>query len=79
MSRRIYRKALLRAVEAFLDGSPTAHKRAQRIIQRFYHAINSNLRQLNIDYIIWGFSFSALTDSVFYEDRHFLQKMRVGQ
>lgn len=76
MSRRIYRKALLRAVEAFLEGSPSAHKRAQRIIQHFDHAINSSPRHLNIDCIVWSFFFSALTDSVFYENRHFLQETR---
>lgn len=76
MSRRIYKKALLRAVEAFLEGSPSALKRAHRIIQHFYHAINRSPQHLSIDYIVWSFFFSALTDSVFYENRRFLQETR---
>lgn len=67
---------MLRAVEAFLENSPSAHKRAQRIIQHFYHAINDDTRYLSIDQIVWSFFFSALTDSVFYEDGRFLQETR---
>jgi hypothetical protein len=72
----LYRRRLLRAVEAFLEKTPSAHIRAQRIIQRCYTAINSEAKEATLDEIVWGFFVTALTDSVYYENEQFLRETR---
>lgn len=68
MSRSmIYRRQLLRAVDAFLEGTPSAHVRAQRSIQRCQVAIGNEAKEATLDQLIWGSFIRALTDSVYYE------------
>ncbi|MDQ2905317.1 MAG: hypothetical protein ABI456_09660 [Ktedonobacteraceae bacterium] len=71
-----YRKQLLLAVEAFLEGTPSSHLRAQRILQRCEQALWSEAREATFDRMIWGFYAQALTDSVFYESESYLQETR---
>jgi len=72
----IYRRQLLRAVEAFLEGTPSARVRAQRIMQRCEAALYSEAKKSTLDRIIWNFYVLALTDSEFYESEEFLQETR---
>jgi hypothetical protein len=72
----IYRKQLLRAIEAFLEGTPVSRDRAQRIIHRCYAATYNEEKKWTLDQIIWGFLIKALTDSVYYESEAFLQETR---
>ena len=72
----LYRRQLLQAVEAFLEGTPSSRMRAQRRIQRCYVDINSEAKRATLDDIIWSFFIVTLTDSVFYEDKDFLQETR---
>lgn len=77
MARRIlYRKQLLKAVEAFLEGTPSSLVQAHRIIHRCYVDINSEAKRATLDDIVWHFFVVALTDSVFYENIRFLQETR---
>jgi hypothetical protein len=77
MPRKIvYRRQLLQAVEAFLEGAPASRIRAQRRIQRCYDEINSEAKRATLDEIVWSFLIVALTDSIFSEDRTFLQEAR---
>lgn len=69
-----YRKQLLQAVEAFLEGTPSALIRAQRIIRRSSTALFNEEKALTLDWIVWERFFSKLTDSVFYEDEEFLRE-----
>lgn len=82
MSRKTsYRKQLLRAVEAFLEKTPSAHIRAKSMIQQGYTELHNEVEALTIDWIIWGHFFAKLTDSVFYENEEFLretQEMLLG-
>jgi hypothetical protein len=77
MSRRIiYRRQLLRAVDAFLEGTPSERVRAQRIIQRCNVAICNEAKEATLDQIIWNLFIRALTDSVFYESEAYLRETR---
>jgi len=77
MSREMnYREQLLQAVDAFLEKTPSAHRRAKNLIQHGYTAIHDEAKILTIDGIIWGGLFAQLTDSVFYESEQFLREMR---
>ncbi len=77
MSRSmIYRRQLLRAVDAFLEGTPSAHVRAQGIIQRCYAAIGNEAKESTLDQIIWRGFIVPLTDSVFYESEAYLRETR---
>jgi hypothetical protein len=70
-----YRKALLQAIEAFLEGTPSALERAQRIIQRCYTSLGSE-DERSLNYILWGAFITPLTDSVYYEHEPFLRETR---
>jgi hypothetical protein len=77
MSRSmIYWRQLLRAVDAFLEGTPSARVRAQRIIQRCYAAIHTEAKESTLDQIIWNFYVAPLTDSLFYESEAYKRETR---
>jgi hypothetical protein len=77
MPRRIlYRKQLLKAVEAFLEGTPSSLVQAHRIIHRCYVDIKREAKRATLDDIVWHFFVVALTDSVFYENIKYLQETR---
>ncbi len=71
-----YRKHLLLAVEAMLDGTPSSHLCAQHILQRCKRALWSEAREATLDQMIWGFYAQELTDSVFYESESYLRETR---
>lgn len=76
MPRRIsYRRQLLQAIEAFLEGTPSAYIRAQSIIQRCYTSLNRDDGRLTLDQILWLSFVVALTDSVYYENEASLREM----
>jgi len=77
MSRRtVYRRQLLRAVEAFLEGTASSRARAQRIIRRCHTAIRSEAAEATLDWLMWEFFIAALGDSVYYESESYLQETR---
>ncbi len=69
-----YRRTLLKAVEAFLEGSPVSREHAHRIVKRCYAALNREKEPVTLNAIIWGAFIKALTDSVFYESEPFLRQ-----
>jgi hypothetical protein len=74
LARRVnFRRTLLAAVDAFLEGTPTSIERAQRLVERCYTA----RRFTTLDEIVWGGIISELSDSVFYEHLPTLRKHRV--
>src|SRR5215510_8439354 len=72
----IYRRQLLRAVDAFLEGTPSARVRAQRIIQRCLAEIHSEAKGSTLDQLIWDYYITPLTDSEFYESEAYLRETR---
>jgi hypothetical protein len=59
-----FRRTLLAAVDAFLEGTPTSIEKAHRLVERWRAA-----RQFHtLDEIVWGGVISSLSDSVYYED-----------
>lgn len=74
MPRRIdYRIALTRAVDAFLERTPASTTRAHGIIRACYQSLTRQV--FTLDDIIWGPLVSALTDSVYYENRRYLTNL----
>ena len=71
-----YRKQLLQVVEAFLEGNPSADKRALRIIHRVRRTLHTEEKALTLDWIVWTLLFVKLSDSVYYENKAFLQETR---
>ena len=82
MPRRIrYRRRLLQAVDAFLEGTPSSLVRAQDIIQRCDAALHSDAKEATLDQIIWDLFIRTLGDSVFYQNEAYLreaQKILLG-
>ena len=72
----MYRRELLRAVDAFLEGTPSSLAQAHRIIQHCNAAICEEEARETLNDIIWGFTITALTDSVFYTSEIFLREAR---
>jgi hypothetical protein len=70
-----YRKMLLQAIEAFLEGTPSALVRAQRMIQRCYTSLGDEDEQ-TLNSILWRAFITPLTDSIFYEHEPFLRETR---
>jgi hypothetical protein len=70
-----YRKELFQAIDAFLEGTPSALERAQRIIQRCYVAKGEE-ELTTLNYILWSAFITPLTDSVFYKHKPFLRETR---
>lgn len=76
MSQKIiYRKELLRAVDAFLEGTSASLAQAHRIIQRCYAAMQFG-EEVTLNDIIWDSFVRELTDSVFYTSETFLREAR---
>jgi hypothetical protein len=73
LARRVnFRRTLLAAVDAVLEGAPSSLEKAHRLVDRWYAA-----RQFtNLDEIVWGHMISSLTDSLFYESPPMLREYR---
>lgn len=77
MSRNIsYRSQLLQAVDAFLEGTPASFTHAQQIIAQSHHELYTEAKVSTLDQVFWDFFIGPLTDSLFYEDRAYLQEMQ---
>ena len=67
-----YRRALLAAVEAFLQRTPESLEKAHRQVRRLRKA-----RQFTtLDTLVWDSFISELTDSIFYEEETYLLELR---
>jgi hypothetical protein len=71
-----YREELFQAIDAFLERTPSALERAQRIIQRCYTSLGGEEERITLNSILWGAFITPLTDSVFYEHEPFLRETR---
>ncbi|HZO70595.1 MAG TPA: hypothetical protein VFB60_00220 [Ktedonobacteraceae bacterium] len=77
MSRNInYRKQLLQAVKAFLEGTPASLTHAQQIIKQCYDEIHAEAKEATLDRLFWDPFIVPLTDSVYYKDNTYLREMR---
>ncbi|HEU5230021.1 MAG TPA: hypothetical protein VFU49_19530 [Ktedonobacteraceae bacterium] len=75
MPRRIsYRRRLLEAIEAFLQGTPVSLTHAQQIIKQCYDEIHTEAKEATLDRLFWSSFIVRLTDSLFYEDKTYLQE-----
>ncbi len=74
--RIVYRRQLLRAVEAFLEGTASSREHGQRIVGRCEKAIHAQARLLTLDQIIWSGFIQALTDSVYSQSLEYLREVR---
>ena len=76
----IYRKQLLRAIDAFLEGTPASIARGKRIVKRCHKALRPSYLEepptFTLDSIIWDSYFHPLTDSVFYASQEYLEEIR---
>lgn len=70
-----YQQQLLRAVHAFMKEDASSLLQAHLIIQRCLKALNTEEKLATLDDIVWGFFIRSLNDSVFFENREFLQKV----
>lgn len=66
------RRALLAAVDAFLEASPPSLAKAHRLVARCYAA----RRFVSLNEIVWGGIIVALTDFEHYENVHHLREYR---
>ena len=71
-----YRKQLLLAIEAFLEGTPASRVRAHDKIQRCSLELESEDKKWPCDQLLWSSLFKELSDSVFNENDAFLQETR---
>lgn len=77
MTRRIlFRRNLLRAVEAFIEGSPVSIAQGCRIIARCRKAISQESKEFTLDQLIWDNLITPLSDSVYYTDEDYLREVR---
>lgn len=81
MPRQInYRKQLLRAIDAFLEGTPASIARGKRIVKRCHKALSPSYFEepptFTLDSIIWDSYFYRLTDSVYYTSQEYLEEIR---
>lgn len=60
MTRRTkYRKYLLQAVEAFLEGTPEDVRRAHLVIRRCSAVLQKEAKEATLDEILWGVPLSG--------------------
>ncbi len=67
-----YRRALLAAVEAFLQRTPESLEKAHRQVRRLRKAREFT----TLDTLVWAATISELTDSIFYEEDSYLTELR---
>lgn len=76
----IYRKQLLRAIDAFLEDTPVSIARGKRIVKRCHKALRPSYLEepptFTLDSIIWDSYFYRLTDSVYYTSQEYLEEIR---
>jgi hypothetical protein len=73
LARRVnFRRTLLAAVDAFIEGTPTSIEKGLRLVGRCYAA-----RQFTtLDEVVWGGIISTLSDSIYYEHAPTLLEFR---
>jgi hypothetical protein len=81
MSRKIiYRKQLLRAIDAFLEGTPASIARGKSIVKRCQKTLGTSFFEepptFTLDSIIWDSYFHPLTDSLYYTSQEYLEETR---
>src|SRR5450432_1850294 len=72
----IYRKQVLRAVEAFLQGTPTSIAQGQQIIEQCHSALQTDSQRATLDGLIWDSYVYPLTDSVYFMSQKYLHAIR---
>lgn len=72
----MYRKHLLSAVEAFLQGTPASIAQGQQMIEQCYSALNTPSQRFTLNGLIWRELAHPLTDSVFFTSQEYLLETR---
>jgi hypothetical protein len=73
LARRVnFRRTLLAAIDAFLEGTPTSLEQAHRLVERCRAACQFT----TLDEVVWGGMISSLTDSLYYESLPILREFR---
>ncbi len=72
----LYRQQILRAVDAFLEGTPASIAQGQRIINHCHAALRTNAQRSTLDGLIWDSYAYPLTDSVYFMSQGYLQEIR---
>lgn len=71
-----YQRALLQAVDAFLENTPPAIMRAQQLVKHCREALYSQFEGETLDELVWRGMMSALSDTLFTESETSLQHLR---
>jgi hypothetical protein len=71
-----YRKQVLHAVDAFLQGTPASLSQGQQIIEQCSTALGADSQRFTLDGLIWRSFVHPLTDSVFFTSREYLLELR---
>lgn len=72
----IYRKQVLSAVEAFLQGTPASIAQGQEMINSCYSMLWEGSQRFTLDGLIWRSFVHPLTDSVYFTSQEYLQEIR---
>src|SRR5215469_3198238 len=71
-----YRKQVLHAVDAFLQGTPASLSQGQQIIEQCWTALGADSQRFTLDGLIWRSLVHPLTDSVFFMSQDYLLELR---
>ena len=71
-----YRKQVLQAVNAFLQGTPVSLSQGQQIIEECFTTLREASQRFTFDGLIWSSFVQALTDSIFFTSREYLLELR---
>jgi len=68
-----YRKHILSAIEAFLEVNQGSMKHGHQIIRNCLNEISREETKMTLDWFLWYDFLHCFTDSVFYEEKRYLQ------
>ena len=71
-----YRKQVLHAVDAFLQGTPASLSQGRQIIEECYIPLGADFHRFTLDGLIWRSVLHPLTDSIFFTSQEYLRELR---
>jgi hypothetical protein len=71
-----YRKQVLHALDAFVQGTPASLSQGQRIIEQCWTTLGADAQRFTLDGLIWRSILHPLTDSLFFTSQEYLQELR---
>lgn len=72
----IYRKSLLDAVEAFLQGTSSSIVRGQKVIEQCLSGLRADEQEFTLNGLIWRSVAHPLIDSVYFTSQEYLLEIR---